>query len=80
MKVLQQELQRLSPPKALGWALPNEADTGLDQFGWIKIPRNLYQSVVGQLWGLGTKLGKELKGETSTLTAEWSGEPFISTA
>jgi hypothetical protein len=35
MKVLQQELQRLSPPKALGWALPNEADTGLDQFGWI---------------------------------------------
>jgi hypothetical protein len=32
------------------------------------------------LWGLETKLGKELKGESSTLTAEWSGEPFISTA
>ena len=75
-----QELQRLFQPTVLGWALPNEADTGLDQFGWIKIPRNLYQSVVGQLWGLETKLGKELKGESSTLTAEWSGEPFISTA
>jgi hypothetical protein len=35
MKVLRQKLQRLSQPKALGWALPNEADTGLDQSGWI---------------------------------------------
>jgi hypothetical protein len=35
MKVLQQELLRLSQPKALGWVLPNEADTGLDQSGRI---------------------------------------------